>query len=166
MQRAINRDNIALRKHIFQLIHSPASYFFLHFWLQGLIIEIQKLFAVKGLQSPEDSLSNPAHCHCPNSLPLEVVFTLCDRRDVPITPGDLLMGRDEVADQHQNRHDHMLGHGDHVRSGDFSNSNAPVSLVGCIEIDVIRTDAGGDGELQVLGFGKALRCQVPGMEAA
>jgi hypothetical protein len=59
----------------------------------------------------------------------------------------------------------MLGDGDNVGASDLGDGNTAVGLVGCVQIDMVRANAGGDGELQVLGLGQALGSQVAGVEA-
>ena len=59
----------------------------------------------------------------------------------------------------------MFGNGDDVGAGDFSDSDAAIGLVGCVKVDVVGTDPGGDGKLELLGFGETLGSQVAGVES-
>lgn len=59
----------------------------------------------------------------------------------------------------------MLGDGDDIGAGDFGDGDTAVGLVGGIEVDVVRADTSGDGELELLGLGQALGSQVTRVEA-
>ena len=59
-----------------------------------------------------------------------------------------LVGGDEVADEEQDVHQDMLGDGDDVGAGDFEHLD--VALYCSIEVDMVRPDAGGDADLEVL----------------
>ena len=50
----------------------------------------------------------------------------------------------------------MLGNRHDVGAGDLGDGDTAVGLVGGIEVDVVGADAGGDGELQLLGLGQSL----------
>lgn len=58
----------------------------------------------------------------------------------------------------------MLSDGDDVGSSNFSNGDTTVGLVGSIEIDVIRSNTGSDGDLEVLGLGKTFGSEVTRVE--
>jgi len=58
----------------------------------------------------------------------------------------------------------MFGDGDDVGAGHFGDSDAAVGEVRGVQVDVVRADAGGDGEFEVFGFGETLLSQVPGVE--
>lgn len=75
------------------------------------------------------------------------------------------MGGDEVADQDEDGHEHVLSHRDDIGAGDFGNGDATVSLVGSVQVDVVRTDTGGDGDLQLLRLGQSLSGEVARVEA-
>ena len=52
-----------------------------------------------------------------------------------------------------------------VGAGHFRDRDATIGLVCSIEVDMIRSNASCDRQLQVLRFGKTFRSQVAGMEA-
>jgi len=56
----------------------------------------------------------------------------------------------KVSDEEENRHDNVLCDGDNVRTRDLENLDA--SLDAGIEVNVVRADAGGNADLQVLGL--------------
>jgi hypothetical protein len=58
----------------------------------------------------------------------------------------------------------VLGDRDDVAAGDFGNGDTSIGLVGGVEVNVIRSNTGGDGDLQVLGFGETLCGQVTRVE--
>jgi len=59
---------------------------------------------------------------------------------------------------------HTLSNGDDVGAGDLSDGDASVGLVGSVEVDMIGTDTGGDGKLELLGFSKTLSSEVSRVE--
>ena len=59
----------------------------------------------------------------------------------------------------------MLGDRHHIGARDLGDGDATVGLVGRVQVDMIRADTGGDGELEVLGLGETLSGQVAGVEA-
>ena len=75
------------------------------------------------------------------------------------------MGWDEVADEDEDGHDDVFGNGDDVGAGHFGNRDPSIGLVGGVEVDVIGSNTGSDGELEVLGFGEAFGRQVARVEA-
>jgi hypothetical protein len=60
----------------------------------------------------------------------------------------------------------VLGHRHHVGARHLGHGDAAIGLVGCVQVDVVRADACGDGDLQVLGLGQAFSGQVSGVESA
>jgi hypothetical protein len=59
----------------------------------------------------------------------------------------------------------VLGHRHHVRPRHLGDGDAAVGLVGRVEINMVRADTCRDGELEILGLGKAVGRQVSGVEA-
>ena len=59
----------------------------------------------------------------------------------------------------------MLGNGDDIGASHFSDGDTAVGLVGGIEVDVVRSNTGSDGDLQLLCLGQSLGGEVAGMEA-
>lgn len=165
MQRAINGNNIALRQHILQILHSSAANLLLKLGLERLVVEVEQLFAIESLQSPQDTLSDAADSDGTNDLILKVILAFCDGGNVPVSSCDLLMSGDEIADEDEDGHDDMFGNGDNIRSSDFSDGDSAIGLVGGIKVDVVGTDAGSDGKLELLRLGEAFGGQVARVEA-
>jgi hypothetical protein len=59
----------------------------------------------------------------------------------------------------------VLGDADDVGPRDLGDGDAPVDLVGRVQVDVVGPDARGDGQLEVLGLGEALGGEVARVEA-
>lgn len=59
----------------------------------------------------------------------------------------------------------MLSDGNDIGTRHFSHSNTAVGLVGGIEVDMVRSNTGSDGDLQLLCLGQSLGGEVAGMEA-
>lgn len=97
MQWAVDGDNIALAQHFFQAFHTSAANFFLDFWLEWLVIEVEQLFAVEWLESSKHTLTDASYCNGPDSLSLEIIFTFGDCCHIPVAVLDLLACGNEVA---------------------------------------------------------------------
>jgi len=59
---------------------------------------------------------------------------------------------DEVADEGEDGHDDVLSDGDDVGTSDLGDGDTAVGLVGGVKVDVVRTNTGSDGNLEVLGL--------------
>lgn len=59
----------------------------------------------------------------------------------------------------------MFGDRDDIGARDLGDGDSAVGLVGGVEVDVVGADAGGDGELEVLGLFEALGGEIAGVEA-
>lgn len=164
VERAVDGDNVTLCEHLLEVLNAAAANLLLDLGAQGLVVEVEELLAVEGLETAEHTLTNTADSDGTNDLVLEVVLVLSDLSDVPVTAGDLLVGGDEVADESEDGHDNVLSDGDNVGAGDLSDGDTAVGLVGGIEVDVVRADTSSDGELQVLGLSETLCCEVTGVE--
>ena len=75
------------------------------------------------------------------------------------------MGGDEVADEGEDGHDDVFGNGDDIGASHLGNGDAAVGLVGGIEVDVVGSNSGSDGQFELLCFCEALFRQVAWMEA-
>lgn len=165
VERAVNGDHITLGEHLLEILDATAADLLLYLGGKGLVIIVEKLLAVEGLQATEDTLTDTADGDGADNLALEVVLLLGDGGDVPVALGDLLVGGDEVAEEDQDGHDDVLSDGDDVGAGDLGDGDAAVGLVGSGQVDVVGTDTSSDGDLEVLGLGETLRGQVTRVEA-
>lgn len=165
VQRAIDGHNITLPQHLLQSVHPPAPDLLLYFGLEWLVIEVQQLLAFKRLQSSQDPLADPAYGNGTDDLVLEIVLALGHASDVPAPVCDLLVRGYEITDQDEDGHDGVFCHRDHIRASDFDDGDTAIGLVGSVEIDMVRTDAGSDGELEFFGLGQALGGQVARVES-
>lgn len=164
VERAVDGDNITLSKHLLQSVDSATSNLCLDLWAEWLVIIVQQLLAVECLQSSQDTLSNSTNGNGTDDLTLEIELVLGSSGNIPLSGLDLLVGRDEVTDKDQDGHDDVLGDGDNVGTSDFGNGDTTVGLVGGVEIDVVRSNTGSDGDLEVLGLGKTLSSEVTRVE--
>ena len=165
VQRAVDGDDVALRDHLLEALDAAAPDLLLDLGRQALVVVVQQLLAVEGLEAAQHALADAADAHSADDLVLQVVLVLGHGGHVPAAAGDLLVRGHEVAHQHQDGHDDVLGHGDDVRARDLGDGDAPVGLVGGVQVDVVGADAGGDGELELLRLGEALSGEVAGVEA-
>lgn len=165
MERAVDGDNVTLGDHLLEALNTPAADLLLLLGGQGLVVVVEQLLAVEGLEAAQDTLADTADGDGTDDLALEVELVLGSLGDVPVAGLDHLVGGDEVADQGQDGHDDVLGDGDNVGAGDLGNSDSAVGLVGGIEVNVVRANTSGDGNLEVLGLGETLGGQVARVEA-
>lgn len=166
VQRAVDGDDIALSKHLLEVLDASAANLLLLLRRKRLVVKVQQLLAVEWLEAAEDALSDTANGNGADDLVLQVILVLCNGGDVPVTGGDLLVRRDEVADEGEDGHDDVLSDGDDIGARDFGDGDAAIGLVRRVEVDVVGADACRDGELQVLCLGEALCGEVAGVESA
>ena len=165
MERAVDGDNVTLCKHLLEVFNTTAANLLLLLGAEGLVVEVEKLLAVEGLQATEDTLTDTANGNGTDNLALEIELVLGSLSNVPVATGDLLACGTEVADECEDGHDNVLGDGDDVGAGDLGDGDTAVGLVGLVEVDVVGTNTGGDGDLEVLALLEAVGGEVTGVEA-
>ncbi len=165
VERAVDGDDITLGQHLLEILDASTADLLLNLGLERLVVEVQKLFAVERLQTAEHTLTDTANGNGTDNLTLEIVLVLGDSGNIPVTSFDLLVGRDEVADQSEDGHDDVLSDRDDVATSDLSNSDTAIGGVGSVQVDVVRANTGGDGDLQLLGLSKTLGSEVTRVEA-
>jgi len=165
VQGAVDGDNVALSKHVLKVLDTAAANFLLDLRGQRLVVVVEELLAVKGLETAENTLTDTANGDCTDGLALKVELVLGDGSNVPLTIADLLVSRDEVADQCEDGHDNVLSDRDNVAASNFSDGDTTVGLVGGVEVDMVRANTSSDGNFEVLSLGQTLSGQVTGVEA-
>jgi hypothetical protein len=165
VKRAVDGDDVTLCEHFLEVLNTAAANLLLLLGAEGLVVEVEKLLAVEGLQAAQDTLTDAANSDSTDNLALEVELVLGGLGDVPVATGDLLTSGTEVADECEDSHDDMLGDGHDVGSSDLSDGDATVGLVGLVQVDVVRTNTSGDGDLEVLALLQAVGGEVTGVEA-
>lgn len=165
VKRAVDRDNVALRQHFFEVLNPSAANLLLLLRRQGLIVEVQQFLAVEWLQAAKHPFADTANSNGTNNLVLQVILVLGYGSDIPVAGSDLLVRRDEVADQDEDGHDDVLGNRDDVRAGDLCHGDAAISLVSCVQVDVVGPNASSDGKLELLCLREALCRQITRVEA-
>lgn len=165
VQGAVDGDNVASRDELLKGINPLGTNLRLRLRGQRLVVIVQQLLAVKRLQATQDTLADAADGDGTDDLVLEVVLLLGGGGDVPLAALNLLVGGDKVADEDEDGHDDVLGHGDDVAARHLGDGDAPVCSVGGVEVDVVGADAGRYGDLELLGLGEAFGCEVAWVEA-
>jgi hypothetical protein len=165
VKRAVDGDNVTLCEHLLEVLDATAANLLLLLSAERLVVEVEELLAVERLQAAEDTLADAADGNGADDLALKIELVLGRLGDVPVSAGDLLAGRAEVADESEDGHDNVLGDGDDVGAGDFGDGDAAVGLVGLVEVDVVRANTGGNGDLEVLALLQAFGGEVTGVEA-
>lgn len=153
MKWAIDGDDIALPKHLLKVCYTATADFLLLFWGKGLVVVVEKLLAVEGLEAAKNTLANASDGDSSDHLALEVKLVFGRLCNIPPSLLDHLVGRDEIPNEDQDGHDDVLGYGHDVRTSNLGDGDAAIGLVGGIQVDMIRANAGGDGKLELLGLG-------------
>jgi hypothetical protein len=164
VERAVDGDNVTLSEHLLESVNAAAANLLLGLGRKGLVVEVEELLAVERLEAAKDTLTDAADSDSTDNLALEVELLLSSMGDVPFTSLDLLVGRDEVADEDEDGHENVLSNGDDVGTSDFGNCYTTVGLVGSVEVDVVGADTSSNSELELLGLGQTLSGQVTGVE--
>lgn len=165
VERAVDGDDVALSQHLLEIIDTAATDFLLDLGVQGLIIVVEQLLAVEWLQTTQDTLSNTANANGTDDLGFQVILILGHSSNVPVAIADLFVGRDEVAYEDEDGHHDVFGNGDDVAASNFGHGDATIGLVCSIKVDMIGSNTGSDGKLQVLGPGQALCGEISRVEA-
>lgn len=165
VERAVDGDNVTLGEHVLELVDTSAANLLLLLGGQGLVVVVEQLLAVEGAEAAQDTLTNTADGDGTDNLALEVELVLGGLGDVPVASLDLLVCGDEVADQDEHGHDDVLGDRDDVGAGDLGDGDTAVGLVGGVQVDMVGTNTGSDGDLKLLGLGETLSVQVTRVEA-
>ena len=165
MQRAVDGDNVALGQHFLQVVHTSASNLLLNLGFQRLVIKVKQLLAVEWLESPQHTLANAPNSNCTYNLVLEVILVLSNSSDIPVSTRHLLVSWDEVANKGEDSHENMLCHRYDVGTSHFSDGDTTIGFVRGIQVNVVRSDASGNGELELFSFSESLGGQVTWMEA-
>ena len=165
VQRAIDGDDVTLCQHLFQILHTSTSNLFFKFGFEGLVVEVEELFAIECLQSSQNTLSNSSDGNGADDFIFEIILAFGHCCDIPIATRDLFVSWDKVADKDEDGHDDVLGNGDDVGAGDFGNGDASIGLVGGVQVDMVGSNTGGDGEFEVFGLGEAFGGQVARVKA-
>ena len=165
VEGAVDGDDVALGQQLLEGIDAAAANLGLLLGRQGLVVKVEKLLAVEGLQAAQHTLADASDGDGSDDLAFQVELVLGGSGYVPLTGLDHLVGGDEVADEHEDGHDDVLGDRDDVGAGDLGNGDTAIGLVGGVQVHVVGANAGGDGKLELLGLGKTLGGQVAGVEA-
>lgn len=165
MERAVDGDDVALSQHLLKVIDTAATDFLLHLGRQGLIVIVEQLLAVEWLQTTQDTLSNTANTNGTDDLGFQVILILGHSSNVPVAIADLFVSRDEIAYEDEDGHHDVFGDGDDVAASHFSHGDAAIGLVCGIEVDMVGSNTGSDGELEVLGLGQTLCGEISRVEA-
>lgn len=164
VERAVDCDNVALSQHLLEGIYTSASNLLLDLGLEWLVVEVQEFLAVECSETSQDTLTNTAHGNGTDNLAFKIKLVLGGGSNIPFTGLDLLVCWDEVTDEDKDGHDNVLSDRDNVGASDLSNSNTAIGLVGSVQVDVIRSNTSGDGNLELLGLSETLSSKVTRVE--
>lgn len=145
VQRAVDGHDVAACEQLIHGIDALAPNLLLLVLAERLVVKVEELLAVEASETTQDTLSNTADAHCSDNLALQIILLLSSGGDIPLTTLYLFMSRNKVANQDEDGHDDVLSDGYDIAAGDFGDGDTAVRLVGGIEVDMVRTDAGCDG---------------------
>jgi hypothetical protein len=117
---------------------------------------------VEGSHAPEHGEADAACGDGAEVHAFNIIRALDAISDVPAAVDYLLVGGDEVADEREDLHAHVLGDRDTVAEGDLSDGRLAVS--GSFKIDMVRTNAGSHAKLEVGGHRETFGGDVRGPE--
>lgn len=153
VQRAVDGDHVALGQQLLEGVDAAAADLLLDLRLEGLVVEIEELLAVEGLETAQHTLADTPNGYGTDRLALEIELVLGGGCDVPFASLDLLVCRHEVTYQDQDGHDDVLSYRYNVGAGDLGHRNTTVGFVGNVEVDMVGADTGSDGKLEFLRLG-------------
>ena len=157
VERRVDRDDVAMRHHVGRALVKGQAQLPFHLVRKPVAIGVVEI-DVETLEPPQHAGADAPGGDRSDGHPLEVVGPLDAVGDVPSTPDDPPVGRDVVAHERQDHHHHVLRHTDAVRIGHLGHGH-PLRR-GRLQVDVVRADTCGDGELQFRSLGNPLRGQV------
>lgn len=153
MERTVDGDNVTLRNHFLERLDTASANGLFGLSAQWLVVVVEELLAVEGLETTEDTLTDAANSDGTDNLVLEIILLLGTSGHIPVTTLNLLVSGDEVADEDEDSHDDMLGNGDDIAASDLGDGDTAVGGVGSVQVDVVRANTSSDSEFQVLGLG-------------
>ena len=157
MKRRVDRDDVAIRDHRGRGLVEGETQLLLHLCRKSVTVGVMQL-DVERLQAPQDSEADPAGCDGPDGHAFDVIRPLDAIGDVPTAVDDPLVRRNVVANERQDHHHDVLRDADAVRVRDLDHRDSSVDRR--LNVDVVRSDSGGDRELEVPCLGDPLSGQV------
>lgn len=146
----VHSDNVTLRDQLLEIFNAARTDRLFAVLREATEVVVQVLLGVEGHEPLKDAVADAARADGANDLALEVECVARDLGDLPVPALNLLVGGYEVAHEEQDAHHDVLSDRGHVRARHFDDID--VLLGGGVEVDVVRTDTGGDRELEVLGL--------------
>ena len=117
---------------------------------------------IEGFQAPQHGKANAAGGDGADMHAFDVIGALDAIGDVPAALHHPLIGRNVIANERQDHHDHMLGNADRIAEGDLGDCDLVFHRR--LKVGVIRTNAGGDHKLQFGRLGEPLGGHIGGPE--
>ena len=99
VKRTIDGDNISLTEHFLKRFNATSTNFFLGFGTEGLIVEVKKFLAIEGYEASQDTFTDAADTDSGNNFSFDVERIFGNCGDIPITPCNLFVRRDKVANE-------------------------------------------------------------------
>jgi hypothetical protein len=150
VQGAVDGDDVTLGDELLKVIDAAGLDSLGGSSWQRSVVVVEKLLAVEGHETLEDTVANAASTDGADDLVLQVERVAGDLRDLPVAALNHLVGGYEVPDEQEDAHDDVLRDGDDVGAGHLEDLD-PV-LDSSVQVNVVGADACSDADFEVLGL--------------
>jgi hypothetical protein len=102
MERTVDSNDISLSEHFLEVMNAAAANFFLNFRGKGLVIKVEKLLAIEGNKTSQNTLADTADSDCSYDFTFNIEGVFGDGCNIPVTRDDLFVCGDKVANKDKN----------------------------------------------------------------
>ena len=85
MKWSVDSDHVALRNEFLEVLYPTSVHSLLCVRLERVVVVVQELFAVEGLETLENAVTNAAGTNGTNDLTLQIESIASDIGDLPVT---------------------------------------------------------------------------------
>lgn len=123
VERRIDGDYITARHKVLEVLDTLATNLLLGSIIKLVVVIVQQLLAVEGLEALQDTTANAANTKRTDHLVLDIVRVHGNLSDIPCAIHVLVVRRHKVADKDQDCHDSVLSDRSHIRAGHLVHTN-------------------------------------------
>jgi len=91
VERAVDGDNVTLRDQVLEGLDTASANGLFGLSTQWLVVVVEELLAVEGLQAAEHTLTDAANTDGTNNLVFKIELVLSDSSNVPVAVADLVV---------------------------------------------------------------------------
>ena len=157
MKRRIDRHNVTDLDHVLD-IRMPGEVEFLLDRLRQPVPIVVMQMHVEGLEPAKHGEADAAGGDRADVHALDIIGARDAVGDVPAALHHPLVGGNVVPHEPEDHHHDVFGDADRIAVGDLGDRDPAVDRG--LKVDVVGADAGGDGELQLLGLGDPIGRQI------